>query len=169
MSSDAPQHLSIDFTITRMDLRVDLVRLEQLLDFASAKEGIQGEIGIWLCTDDEIADLHLKYMNVSGPTDVITFPGDAPDSGGYLGDIAVSIDTAAVQGSEAGHSVEREIAYLCLHGLLHIAGFDDLDEASRHLMLERQEELLSEFERKHPGGWAAEPSSQPDYDDTERG
>lgn len=130
----------------------DLKRLSDLMSFAADREQIRGELGIWLCTDDEIAGLHLQYMNIPGATDVITFPSDE-EPGGYIGDIAVSVDTAAVQASDAGHSTAREVAYLCLHGLLHIAGYDDLDPDSRREMIERQDEILKAFDREYPDEW----------------
>lgn len=147
--------IAIDFTVTAALDDVDLRRIEDMLEFAANQSGVRGDLGVWLCTDEEIADLHLRYMSIEVPTDVITFPGDDPDPGGHAGDIAVSVDTASVQASEAGHRVGREIAYLCLHGLLHLAGYDDLDEGSQHQMLRRQEALLNEFERDRPGTWHA--------------
>jgi probable rRNA maturation factor len=124
-------------------------RFESLLNFAARSEGRPGEVGVWLCSDDEIADLHLRFLQIPGPTDVISFPGDS----GYLGDIAVSFDTAAEQAVEAGHSVARELAYLTLHGLLHLFGHDDLTTPERDRMLARQDALLADFEKAHPGDW----------------
>lgn len=122
-----------------------------LLQFAAAVEEIGGEVGVWLCTDAEIADLHARFMGLPGPTDVLSFPGE-PDPAGadYLGDIAVSIETAAAQAREMGHSTAREIGYLALHGLLHLIGYDDLDPDRRARMIARQDDLLARFEREHP-------------------
>lgn len=147
---------TLDVTITqsRDNIPVDLSRLTDMLVHAAVKLRIEGELGIWLCSDDEIAELHLRYMNIPDATDVITFPEDPPETGGYLGDVAVSADTAAQQAKEAGHSTGREIGYLCLHGLLHLAGYDDLDEDARAEMLLRQDELLHQFEREFPGEWS---------------
>jgi probable rRNA maturation factor len=146
------RNILVDFTISAERFTPDTGRIEALLDFAADREGLAGEVGIWLCTDDEIADLHLRFMDIPGATDVITFAG-GEDTGGYLGDIAVSVDTASVQAKDAGHSPEREVAYLCLHGFLHIAGYDDLDDCARSRMLNRQETLLTEFEEAFPGEW----------------
>jgi probable rRNA maturation factor len=164
-----PDPLAVDFTVTAPIRTVSLARIERLLSFVAEREGVGGDLGVWLCTDDEIADLHLRYMAIEGPTDVITFPGDEPGSGGHAGDIAVSVDTAAIQARDAGHSLGREIAYLCLHGLLHLARYDDLDDDSRHQMLRRQEDLLNEFERDRPDSWNPAAEREPGDDGPQRG
>lgn len=138
--------LSVEFTISPGLRPFSAERIQALLDYAAREEGITGEVGIWICTDDEIAELHQQFMQIAGPTDVISFPGE----GVYLGDIAVSFDTAAVQAEDVGHSTERELAYLCLHGLLHLAGYDDLTPGERERMIGRQDELVAGFERETP-------------------
>jgi probable rRNA maturation factor len=135
-------------------------RLADLLRYAAQQEGLDGALSIWVCRDDEIAALHERYQGIAGPTDVLTFPNDPP----YLGDIAVSADTAAVQAAEAGHSPGREIAYLALHGLLHLAGYDDQTEAERARMLARQDALLAAFEQESPGAWERPSTRQPRAD-----
>ncbi|MCS7050847.1 MAG: rRNA maturation RNase YbeY [Thermomicrobium sp.] len=124
-------------------------RLARLLRFAAEQEGVGGEVGVWICRDEEIAELHERFHGIPGPTDVMSFPGDPP----YLGDIAVSAETARVQAAEVGHSVGREIAFLALHGFLHLVGYDDRNETERSHMLRRQEELLRAFEANEPGNW----------------
>jgi probable rRNA maturation factor len=151
MSSSASFEIVVDFTVSAERFVPDTARVESLLQFAAKEELLSGELGVWLCTDEEIADLHLRFMEIPGATDVITFPGD--EGSGYLGDVAVSVGTAAIQAKDAGHSAQREVAYLCLHGLLHIAGYDDMDEVSRTDMLARQDELLRSFEETFPGEW----------------
>lgn len=128
---------------------VTVRRLVRLLRHAAAKEGVSGEVGVWICRDAEIADLHERFQGIPGPTDVMSFPDDPP----YLGDIVVSAETAALQARDAGHSPAREIAFLVLHGFLHLVGYDDRSEAERARMLARQEELLREFEIVEPGSW----------------
>jgi probable rRNA maturation factor len=152
MSDQADEPLLIDFTVSDRFDDLDVVNVRCLLNYAARQEDLSGELGIWLCTDDEIAELHQRFMNISGATDVITFAGEA-ESGGYLGDIAVSVDTAKIQARDAQHSTLREISYLCLHGLLHIAGYDDIDECSRWTMFARQDALMTEFERTSGDVW----------------
>lgn len=145
----APATIEVGLTISDGAPVINARRLTGLLDFAAAAEQISGEVGIWICSDDEIAELHRRFMAIPGPTDVLSFPGDAP----YLGDIAVSFGTAASQALEVGHSVQREIAYLALHGLLHLSGYDDLTPADRQKMIARQDDLIAAYERDAPDGW----------------
>jgi probable rRNA maturation factor len=141
--------LEIGLTCSEGAPQFDAARLKGLLTSAAEAERRHGELGLWLCTDAEIADLHQRFMDIPGPTDVISFPGDTQ----YLGDIAVSFDTAAMQAIDAGHPVARELAYLALHGLLHLLGYDDITPAEREQMLTRQDELIEAFEKATPGGW----------------
>lgn len=144
-----PSPLEVGLTVEESAPALDLDRLAGLLQYAATLEDRQGEVGVWICSDDDIADLHLRYMDIPGPTDVLSFNGDEP----YLGDIAVSHDTAAVQARDAGHPVQREIAYLTLHGLLHLFGYDDLTPPDRERMLARQDEIIGAYERETAGEW----------------
>lgn len=127
--------------------------LTRLLQFALQHEGAPTAAITLLVTDDAgIQALHREYLHDDTPTDVLsfttaseeTFPIE-PGFGNYLGDIAVSWDTAAMQGPEAGHSVEQEVAFLALHGLLHLLGADDATDADRAAMHDRQHALLRTF------------------------
>jgi probable rRNA maturation factor len=160
--------VEISFTISRYSAVPRIDRLAALLYWAASEERLRGEVGVWLCTDDEIAKLHLQFMDIDGPTDVITFPAEDEGTGGYLGDVAVSVDTAHEQAADAGHSPEREIAFLCLHGLLHLAGYDDLTPVERSAMIARQELMLETFERSNPGEWAREPRRDAGNDSPQR-
>jgi probable rRNA maturation factor len=147
MPSSTPLQVGITVNEDAPELNVD--QLACLLQSAARAEGGQGEVGVWICSDDEIADLHLRYMEIAGPTDVLSFAGDPP----YLGDIAVSFDTASEQAVDAHHSIQREIAYLALHGLLHLLGYDDLTPEDRQHMLFRQDELMAQFEMGSSDVW----------------
>jgi probable rRNA maturation factor len=96
-----------------------------------------------LVDSDQICRLHLQFFDDPSPTDVITFPlGDD----GHLGDIVICVSVARQQAHEAGHSLGREIAFLALHGLLHLSGHDDRDADARAAMLQLQERILLDFE-----------------------
>jgi probable rRNA maturation factor len=132
---------------------LDAEWLTRLMRFALQSEGAPTAAVTLLITDDAgIQSLHREYLHDDTPTDVLSFAAATdeafpiePGVGNYLGDIAVSWDTAAVQGPEAGLSVEEEIAFLALHGLLHLLGADDATDADRAAMHERQHTLLRGF------------------------
>jgi probable rRNA maturation factor len=113
-------------------------------------------LGLQLCDDDTIAALNAAWRQLSGPTDVLAFaaqedpppPGPADLDPLELGDIVISLETAARQAQEHDHPLERELRFLASHGLLHLLGWDHPDEASLAAMLERQERLLG-----RPGEW----------------
>lgn len=133
--------------------------LSELIAFASLRQQqtVSGRWGMTarLTCDDNISVLHERFFHDPDPTDVISFPSGELDSGdeGYLGDVIVSLDTGAVQAAAAGHSVEREVAFLLLHGFLHLCGFTDATPAERGEMLDRQEQLLHEFESAQGRPW----------------
>jgi len=74
-------------------------------------------------SDKKIRELNRQFRGVDKATDVLSFPADGPDESD-LGDIAVSVDTAATQAKENGLKLDEEIAQLILHGLLHLSGYD---------------------------------------------
>ena len=74
-------------------------------------------------SDKKIRELNRQFRGIDKATDVLSFPSDGPDEH-ELGDIAVSVDTAAAQAKENGLKLDEEIAQLILHGLLHLSGYD---------------------------------------------
>jgi probable rRNA maturation factor len=134
-------------------------------------------LGLSLVGDGEIAALNADWRHQEGPTDVLAFAaqdealGEAPpmpmpswadgeegEDGEdddeaeplELGDIVISVETAARQAPEHGHSLERELLFLASHGLLHLLGWDHPDEASLGAMLAQQEQLLA-VTKRDPG------------------
>jgi len=91
-------------------------------------------VEITLVSDETIARVHSDFMGDSTPTDVITF---------QHGEIVISLDTAYRQAAEHGESYEREVTRYVVHGLLHLAGWDDRDETERRQMHEVQERILA--------------------------
>ncbi len=86
----------------------------------------RGEVAVLLCDDRTIALLNHRFRGKDKPTDVLSFPSQEllPDGTVHLGDLAISLETATRQAERAGHSVERELAILLIHGLLHLCGYD---------------------------------------------
>jgi probable rRNA maturation factor len=126
----------------------------------------RGEVGVALVSDARIRALNKRYRRKDAPTDVLSFPADAPDHirGGpaaYLGDIVIATGIARRQAKEARHSYQSELRVLALHGLLHLLGYDHHDRADNGRMarmearLRRQGGLgagLIERSLRHPSG-----------------
>jgi probable rRNA maturation factor len=120
------------------------------------------ELSMLLVGKPEMADLHQRWMNLPGPTDVMAFPmeetdeagvlgGGRPDSppGGpeLLGDIVLCPQVAMEQAVAAGHSVLDELQLLTVHGVLHLLGYDHAEPAEEREMFALQERILDEFRR----------------------
>ena len=93
-----------------------------------------------LVTDDEdIRGLNRQFRDIDKPTDVLSFPSQEE---GFLGDIAISLEKAQAQADEYGHSLEREVAFLTAHAMLHLFGFDHMEEKDDKVMRQQQREIL---------------------------
>jgi probable rRNA maturation factor len=112
------------------------------LDF----EGREGDLTILIDTPERIQTLNRDFRNVDRVTDVLTFPaweGEISLSAdGYLGDIMICYARAKEQAEEYGHSLERELSFLAVHGVLHLLGYDHMTEPDEHAMRERQTAIL---------------------------
>ena len=118
-------------------------KTEKLLD-----KGIY--VSITLTNPDVIWDINKTYRNVDRPTDVLSFPmfeKDEIDSikNDVLGDIVISIKQVEIQAQEYGHSFERELAYMVVHGFYHLMGYDHMEEAEKAQMREKEEAVLSKI------------------------
>ena len=113
----------------------------------------QTEVSVVLTDDTDIQQLNCQYRGKDRPTDVLSFAlneGDEPDIFGadaaiLIGDIIISVETAARQAAEYGHSLEREVAYLALHGMLHLLGYDHETETDKAEMRAEEEHVLAEL------------------------
>jgi probable rRNA maturation factor len=109
------------------------------------------DLNIAFVEDDYMTELHIKWMDEPGSTDVLSFPMDMPEEPGEavtLGDIVISPVVAAAQALNQGHSTEHEIYILATHGLLHIIGYDHADKAEEKVMFELQEKIVTEWEKR---------------------
>ena len=100
-------------------------------------------------TQDAIHELNKTYRQMDKPTDVLSFINDDVEDNS-LGDVFISIEQAKKQAMDYGHSFEREIGFLAVHGYLHLKGFDHHTEAEEKLMVLEQEKILktASLERK---------------------
>ena len=106
------------------------------------------ELNLVFVDIEEMTELHIKWMDEGGPTDVLSFPMDMPEPGNEavtLGDIVIAPAVAAQQAATAGHSIDHEIFILAAHGLLHILGYDHATPAEEKAMFTLQESLVKKF------------------------
>ena len=134
--------------------------LRRVISAALEAEGMDlpCEINVLLTDDEGIHQVNLDMRGVDRPTDVLSFPmfdlspgekpGDEhedPDTGLVpLGDMCISLERAAAQAEEYGHSVERELSYLAVHSVLHLLGYDHMDEGPMKAQMRRREEHILE-------------------------
>jgi probable rRNA maturation factor len=109
------------------------------------------DLNIAFVEDDYMTELHIKWMDEPGTTDVLSFPMDMPEEPGEavtLGDIVISPVVAAAQALTQGHSTEHEIYILATHGLLHIIGYDHADKSEEKVMFDLQEKIVTDWEKR---------------------
>ena len=111
------------------------------------------EFNIIFVDDEEIQRLNREYRKIDRVTDVISFAlCDDPDNEmiDELGDIFIDLDQAFRQAEDYGHSITREVAFLAVHGYLHLCGYDHMTEEDEKVMFAKQDEILkaAKIERK---------------------
>lgn len=107
------------------------------------------DLSLTFVADKEMEELHIKWMNEPGTTDVLSFPMDMPESREepvILGDIVIDPIVAHQQAKIAEHSPEHEIYILAIHGLLHILGYDHADSGEEKVMFDLQESIVEKWE-----------------------
>lgn len=140
---------------------VDELALLQLAEFALAELRIhpQAELSILLVDEAAMAELHQRFMDQPGPTDVMSFPMDelrAPELGqppprGTLGDIVICPQFTSAQAPENGREPAEEIQYLLIHGLLHLLGHDHADAGERTVMFGLNDRIIADWRRTKDG------------------
>ncbi len=129
-------------------------QMESLLQLAAEMENVENaEVAVTFVDDPYIQQLNREYRGIDRPTDVLSFPMsddeeeiDIPEMVEMLGDIIVSIPRAEAQAEEYGHSFQRELGFLLVHGFLHLLGYDHHTEEEEREMFMRQEEILRRFQ-----------------------
>ena len=134
--------------------------LRRTVKAALSAEGVacDCEVNILLTDDEGIREVNRDMRDIDRATDVLSFPmfdlvpGEHPDEMDAdpatgripLGDMCISVERARAQAQEYGHSFDREICYLCVHSVLHLLGYDHLDEGEmKRQMRSREEEIMS--------------------------
>lgn len=137
--------------------------LHAILNKTASSEGVDsGEVALTFVDDEEIRELNRAYRGIDKATDVLSFAmreqgEDEPEihysgeewsevaDGEPLGDIIISLPRAQEQSEEYGHTLEREIGFLFIHGFLHLLGYDHQDAEAERDMFARQERMLNEL------------------------
>ncbi len=148
--------MSIDIA-NEAGIDVDEVGLAAVARFALDRMRIHplAELSVLLVDERAMTDLHERWMGEPGPTDVLAFPmdelrpphlgGNREDQGpepGLLGDVVLCPQVAAEQAEKAGHSTQDELELLCVHGILHLLGYDHAEPEEHAAMFGTQDRLL---------------------------
>lgn len=126
---------------------------EAVLEYENIDE--KCEVNVMFADNEKIREINREQRNIDSATDVLSFPlldakngeitvSDEDFYEGYLtlGDIVISLERAKEQAEEYGHSFEREVGFLTCHSMLHLLGYDHIDEADRVIMRPKEEEIL---------------------------
>ena len=146
--------MSID-VLNETDVVTDELELVALAHYVMGQLKVHPQADLCITLVDEAAmeTLHVQWMDLPGPTDVMSFPmdelrpgqDDAEPDEGVLGDIVLCPTVAATQAREAGHATEEELLLLTTHGILHLLGFDHEEPDEEREMFELQRQLLLTF------------------------
>ena len=133
---------------------------KKVIDECFKEEKLEGSkliMTITFTTPEEIRKLNRQYRNIDKETDVLSFPmfekdeldekikrGDFPYED-VLGDVIISIEKVREQAEEYGHSFERELSYMLVHGFYHLMGYDHIEEEDKKIMRPKEEKILNEL------------------------
>ena len=134
--------------------------VKKVLDKCFEEEGLLDSkliMTITFTTPEEIRKINKKYRKIDKATDVLSFPmfekdeldekiksGDFPYED-VLGDVIISIEKVREQAEEYGHSFERELSYMLVHGFYHLMGYDHIEEKDKKIMRPKEEKILNEL------------------------
>ncbi|WP_461612673.1 rRNA maturation RNase YbeY [Clostridium sp. Marseille-QA1073] len=143
-------------------------KIKDIIEYTLKEEGVNipFEISIIFIDNEEIRKINKEQRDIDKATDVLSFPMldyedgkvfkemyldyefdfcDLNEGNLVLGDMALSLEKAAEQAEEYGHSFIREVMYLVVHSILHLLGYDHMEENDKVLMRKREEEILNKF------------------------
>lgn len=139
------------FNEVDVDLSKELTELKELLSNVCKDEKLDnGEFNVVIVDEKKIQELNRKYREIDRVTDVISFALEDDKSFNIedyrmLGDIYICLNRAKEQALEFGHSFKRELSFLAIHGLLHLLGYDHMNEDDEKVMFNKQEEVLKKY------------------------
>lgn len=112
------------------------------------ENGLGGSVCILLTQDKDVQDLNARFRHQDKPTNVLSFPGDKKS--GQLGDIALAFETCEREAAAAGLPISHHTAHLIVHGLLHLVGYDHMDEAEASEMETLEIDILATLNIANP-------------------
>lgn len=127
-----------------------LVRKACIATLTEEKFTDDAEVDVIFVDDEQIKEYNSQFRNVDNSTDVLSFPlgengvydTDPETNKKMLGDIVISVEHAVAQGELFGHGLRREIAYLTVHSMLHLLGYDHVDEGMQKAIMREKEEII---------------------------
>jgi len=155
--------------VNKMNLELDLVDetseltdeniqfVADLLNHAAKMENVEDgtEVSVTFVTNEEIREINKQYRDKDSATDVISFALEELSEGEVvpvgmdmprvLGDIIISVERTREQAEEYGHTFERELGFLAVHGFLHLLGYDHMTEEDEKEMFGRQKDILDAY------------------------
>lgn len=138
------------FNETEEKLEKEMKLVKKVVKYTLKMEHVKKcECNVIFVTNEKIHEINRTYRNIDRETDVISFAlednQDFQMEVRILGDIYISIDKAREQAVTYGHSVKREIAFLAVHGILHLLGYDHMTKEEENVMFQKQEEVLAHY------------------------
>ena len=141
--------------LNETDYQIDGIEFQELADYVLSAMHVspEAEMSLIFVEPDVIAALHERWLDLEGPTDVMSFPldelrpgsADSPTEAGILGDIVICPEVAQAQAVNAGHSSTEEMLLLTVHGMLHLLGYDHAEKEEEKEMFALQRKLLLTF------------------------
>ena len=145
-------NVDITYDISDVQEFMDEEKINEFVDMILEYEKLENTentyVSFLITTNDIIQNINSEYRGKDTPTDVISFAYNETENIGpfdILGDIIISAEKVTEQAKEYGHSTEREFYYVLCHGMLHLLGYDHIDDEDKKVMREKEEELLKEI------------------------
>jgi len=152
--------ISIEYITTDKTLTENFTtRLTELLDSLLQDSDLGwGEVNVVVGDDEMLQNLNREYRSKDAPTDVLAFSYiegeediDSDDPDFAVGDIFISLEKASQQAENAGHSIARELAFLAVHGMLHLIGYDHIEDDEAALMRKKELAVMELFDQRNSG------------------
>ena len=143
-----------EYIFNTTDEEIDTSELDSVIKFACNHLNIENPLlNIVIVDNKRIREINKEYRGNDSVTDVISFAFEEVNDVEYkdvrfLGEIYISYERCKEQALDFGHSVRREFSYLAVHGLLHLLGYDHMNEKDKKVMRTLEEEILNEYDIK---------------------